>query len=30
VETKDLYLELAGEETRHAETLQQICKILSA
>jgi rubrerythrin len=29
-ETKNLYLELAGEETRHAETLQQICKILSA
>jgi len=28
-ETKKMYEELAGEESRHAETLKQICKILS-
>jgi|SRR3989339_971191 len=28
-EAKKLYLELATEETRHAQILQQICKILS-
>ena len=28
-EAKKLYEELAGEESRHAETLRQICKILS-
>jgi rubrerythrin len=29
-EAKKLYQELAGEESRHADTLKQICMILSA